>query len=395
VSHASGQFALLSAALADRYRVERPLGEGGMATVYLAQDLRHSREVALKVLKPELAEAVGAQRFLKEIQVTAKLQHPHILPLYDSGNAGGALFYVMPLVRGETLRERLTRDGQLSIGTIQYMSPEQAAGERDIDARSDIYSLGAVAYEMLVGEPPVTGATARAMIATLMTEMPASVRTRRSDVPASVDAAVQRALSKDPADRFATARDFGEALSVAMPFNSGNVDTRQLQTSLARRRGRMLTFAVLAGVAVAGGYALVRRGAAERAAPVAADAPVRSIAVLPLDNHSGDSTQDYFAEGMTDELTAAVATISAIRVTSRGSAMQFHGKARPSTPDIAKALNVDAILEGSVARSGDKVRITVELIDARADKHILARSFERNSNDVLALQADLASARRP
>jgi serine/threonine-protein kinase len=428
-----------------------------MATVYLAQDLRHSREVALKVLKPELAEAVGAQRFLKEIQVTAKLQHPHILPLYDSGNAGGALFYVMPLVRGETLRERLTRDGQLSIddtvrlvrqvagaldfahrqgvvhrdikpenillqdgealladfgialavrgaadarltgtglsiGTIQYMSPEQAAGERDIDARSDIYSLGAVAYEMLVGEPPVTGATARAMIATLMTEMPASVRTRRSDVPASVDAAVQRALSKDPADRFATARDFGEALSVAMPFNSGNVDTRQLQTSLARRRGRMLTFAVLAGVAVAGGYALVRRGAAERAAPVAADAPVRSIAVLPLDNHSGDSTQDYFAEGMTDELTAAVATISAIRVTSRGSAMQFHGNARPSTPDIAKALNVDAILEGSVARSGDKVRITVELIDARADKHILARSFERNSSDVLALQADLASA---
>ena len=457
MSDPSGQLVLLSAALSDRYRVEKPLGEGGMATVYLAQDLRHDRHVALKVLKPELAEALGAQRFLKEIQVTASLQHPHILPLYDSGNANGVLFYVMPLVRGETLRERLTRDKELtiddtvhlvrqvagaldfahrqgvihrdikpenillqegealladfgialavrgaaaarltgtglSIGTIQYMSPEQAAGERDIDARSDIYSLGAVAYEMLVGEPPVTGLTARAMIAKLMTEMPASPRTRRSDVPASVDAAIQRALSKEPTDRFATARDFGDALSVAVPSPSGNVDVKQGQASLARRPGRVLAFAVLVGVVIIGGYALMNRETAGHATPLAADAPIRSIAVLPLDNHSGDSTQEYFAEGMTGELTAALATISAIRVTSRGSAMQFHGKSRPSTPDIAKALHVDAILEGSVARSGDKVRITAELIDARADKHIWAKSFERNSRDVLALQVDLASA---
>ena len=457
MSDPSGQLVLLSAALSDRYRVEKPLGEGGMATVYLAQDLRHDRHVALKVLKPELAEALGAQRFLKEIQVTASLQHPHILPLYDSGNANGVLFYVMPLVRGETLRERLTRDKELtiddtvhlvrqvagaldfahrqgvihrdikpenillqegealladfgialavrgaaaarltgtglSIGTIQYMSPEQAAGERDIDARSDIYSLGAVAYEMLVGEPPVTGLTARAMIAKLMTEMPASPRTRRSDVPASVDAAIQRALSKEPTDRFATARDFGDALSVAVPSPSGNVDVKQGQASLARRPGRVLAFVVLVGVVIIGGYALMNRETAGHATPLAADAPIRSIAVLPLDNHSGDSTQEYFAEGMTGELTAALATISAIRVTSRGSAMQFHGKSRPSTPDIAKALHVDAILEGSVARSGDKVRITAELIDARADKHIWAKSFERNSSDVLALQVDLASA---
>ena len=457
MSDPSGQLVLLSAALSDRYRVEKPLGEGGMATVYLAQDLRHDRHVALKVLKPELAEALGAQRFLKEIQVTASLQHPHILPLYDSGNANGVLFYVMPLVRGETLRERLTRDKELtiddtvhlvrqvagaldfahrqgvihrdikpenillqegealladfgialavrgaaearltgtglSIGTIQYMSPEQAAGERDIDARSDIYSLGAVAYEMLVGEPPVTGLTARAMIAKLMTEMPASPRTRRSDVPASVDAAIQRALSKEPTDRFATARDFGDALSVAVPSTSGNVDVEQGQAALARRPGRVLAFAVLVGVVIIGGYALMNRETAGHATPLAADAPIRSIAVLPLDNHSGDSTQEYFAEGMTDELTAALATISAIRVTSRGSAMQFRGKTRPSTPDIAKALHVDAILEGSVARSGDKVRITAQLIDARADKHIWAKSFERNSSDVLALQVDLASA---
>ena len=428
-----------------------------MATVYLAHDLRHDRQVALKVLRPELAEVVGVQRFLKEIQVTANLQHPHILPLYDSGNADGTLFYVMPLVRGESLRERLTREGTfpidetvrlvrqvagaldfahrqgvihrdikpenillqdgealladfgialaarggaearltgtgLSIGTIQYMSPEQAAGERDIDARSDIYSLGAVAYEMLVGEPPVTGATPRAMIARLMTEMPDSARTRRSDVPVAVDAAIQRALSKDPAERFASAREFSEALGIDASLAAGDTRARHIAAAPSRRPARTLAFGVLAAALLLGGYVLARSRLATRAGQASTDAPIRSIAVLPLDNHSGDAKQDYFAEGMTDELTTAVATISAIRVTSRGSAMQFHGQARPSTPEIAKALNVDAILEGSVARSGDKVRITVELIDARADKHILAKSFERSSSDVLALQADLASA---
>src|SRR4051812_40832845 len=232
-----------------------------MATVYLAHDIKHNRKVALKVLKPELAAALGAQRFLQEIQVTANLQHPHILPLYDSGSADGALFYVMPLVRGESLRDRLGRekllpidetirimrqvagaldfahrqgvihrdikpenillqDGEallsdfgialavtesggerltgtgLSIGTVQYMSPEQATGERDLDARSDIYALGAVTYEMLAGEPPLTGPSSRAIIAKLMTERPTSLRVVRDVVPASLDDAVMRALAK-------------------------------------------------------------------------------------------------------------------------------------------------------------------------------------------------------
>ena len=268
----------LKAALADRYHVERALGEGGMATVYLAHDLRHDRQVALKVLKPEIAAALGAQRFLNEIQVTANLQHPHILPLYDSGSADGALYYVMPLVQGESLRDRLARekllpvdetirivrqvagaldfahrqgiihrdikpenillhDGEalltdfgiaialteagdtrltatgISIGTLHYMSPEQATGEPNLDARSDIYALGAVTYEMLAGEPPVTGPTARAMIAKLMTERPTSLRVLRDVVPRSLDDAVMRALAKAPADRFSNAREFADALT--------------------------------------------------------------------------------------------------------------------------------------------------------------------------------------
>ncbi len=432
----------LTAALADRYRVEQKLGEGGMATVYVAHDLRHNRDVALKVLKPELAAVLGAQRFLKEIEVTASLQHPHILPLYDSGSADGVLFYVMPLVHGKSLRDRLdaekllsvdetiriTRqvaaaldfahrkgivhrdikpenillsDGEalltdfgialalteaagerltgtgLSMGTVQYMSPEQASGERDLDARSDVYSLGAVTYEMLAGEPPVTGPSPRAMIAKLMTERPTPLRVVRDVVPRSLDAAVMKALEKAPTDRFSSAREFADALTAP----------EAPAAAPAKRRTRTAVFAMLGVIGVVAAYMVVRNG-------ITTDAPgaIRSIAVLPLDNYSGDSTQEYFAEGMTDEVTTALATISQLRVISRGSAMQFQGKSRPPTPQIAKTLNVDAIVEGSVSRSGDRVRITAQLIDARADKHLWAKSFERSSADVLALQAELASA---
>jgi len=458
VSEDSAPLDSLRAALADRYRVERELGEGGMATVYLAHDLKHDREVALKVLRPDLAAAVGAQRFLKEIRVTANLQHTHILPLYDSGSADGFLFYVMPLVRGESLRDRLSRERMLpvdetvhivrqiagaldfahrqgvvhrdikpenillqdgealladfgvalavteaggdrltgtgvSVGTVQYMSPEQAAGEHGLDARSDVYALGAVTYEMLAGEPPVTGATAHAMLAKLMTERPTSLCTVREAVSPALDAAVMRALAKVPADRFAEARDFAEALTAAQTAaDPGSGETKATSVAPPRRMGT-LTLGLL-GVAVAA--AVVWWGLSQRASSSggSGDTPndIRSIAVLPLDNYTGDSTQAYFAEGMTDELTTALATISQLRVISRGSAMQFQGRNRPATPEIAKALDVDAVVEGSVARSGDRVRITAQLIDARADRHLWAQSFERQSDDVLALQADLASA---
>ncbi|MEP6574757.1 MAG: protein kinase, partial [Gemmatimonadota bacterium] len=264
-------------ALADRYRIERELGQGGMATVYLAADLKHHRQVAIKILRPELAAVIGADRFLAEIRTTAALQHPHILPLFDSGEAAGQLFYVMPLIEGESLRDRLLREKQLpigdavriasevagaldyahrhgvihrdikpenillhdgralvadfgialaaskagptrmtetgmSLGTPHYMSPEQALGEREITGRSDVYALGCVTYEMLVGEPPFTGPTAQAIIAKVMTSEPAAPSAQRKSVPPAVDEAVLTALAKLPADRFASAAEFAAAL---------------------------------------------------------------------------------------------------------------------------------------------------------------------------------------
>ena len=268
----------LNAAMEGRYRIERELGEGGMATVYLADDLKHGRKVALKVLKPELAAAVGAERFLAEIKTTANLQHPHILPLFDSGEADSFLFYVMPHIQGESLRERLDReyqlpvdeavriatdvaealdyahrhrvihreikpgnvlihDGQpvisdfgialavgvagggrltetgLSLGTPHYMSPEQATGDQHLGPATDIYALGCVLYEMLVGEPPYTGSTAQAVLGKIVVGETPSASAERSSVPANVDATIAKALEKVPADRFSTAARFSEALA--------------------------------------------------------------------------------------------------------------------------------------------------------------------------------------
>ena len=267
----------LAAALAGRYTVDREIGRGGMATVYLARDVRHNRKVALKVLNPELGAVLGVERFLAEIQVTANLQHPNLLPLFDSGEANGLLFYVMPYVEGESLRAMLNRekqlpiddavrvstsvaaaldyahrhgvihrdlkpenilmhDGQplvadfgialavsnaggdritqtgLSLGTPQYMSPEQATGDREVDGRTDLYSLGALTYEMLAGEPPHDGKTSQAIIAKILTDKPRSLRLSRDTVPPHVEAAVMRALAKLPADRFHTAHEFSDAL---------------------------------------------------------------------------------------------------------------------------------------------------------------------------------------
>ena len=265
-------------ALADRYRIEREIGSGGMATVYLARDLKHDRDVALKVLRPDLAAMLGTDGFLNEIRISARLDHPHILTLIDSGTADGFVYYVMPFVRGESLRNRLTRQKQLpldealeitrqvtsaldyahrhgivhrdikpenillhegeavltdfgiavaveeaggarltergvSLGTPQYMSPEQATGDRVVDSRSDVYSMAVVLYEMLAGEPPHSGASVKAVIAKLLTETPRRLRLIRDTVPEGIDAAVTKALAKLPADRYANAGDFARALA--------------------------------------------------------------------------------------------------------------------------------------------------------------------------------------
>jgi serine/threonine-protein kinase len=346
----------LQHSLAGRYAIERELGRGGMATVYLARDLRHQRLVALKVLDPELGAVLGAERFLSEIRVTANLQHPNLLPLFDSGEANGLLYYVMPFVDGESLRARLERERQLpveeavriavavagalayahergiihrdlkpenillqagqpvvadfgialavsnaggqrvtqtglSLGTPQYMSPEQATGDRQIDARTDIYSLAAVAYEMLAGEPPHLGSTAQAIIAKLMTEEPRPLTVLRRAVPPHVDAAVRHALEKLPADRFADARAFAAALTTATthPAQPERID------DVWRRRA--LATAALAGVlalAVAGTTAAWLRGGRDTALPVLtarlaapreAPSELRHIALSPDGSH--------------------------------------------------------------------------------------------------------------
>src|SRR5690242_6380108 len=305
----------LQSALADRYRLEREVGAGGMATVYLAQDIRHARRVALKVLRPELAAVIGAERFLAEIKLTANLQHPHILPLFDSGEADGSLFYVMPFIEGETLRDRINREKQLpvsdalriatevasaldyahrhgvvhrdikpenillhdgqalvadfgialaaskasgarmtetgmSLGTPHYMSPEQAMGEREITPRSDVYALGAVLYEMLTGDPPFTGSTAQAVVARVVTESPRPLVPQRHTIPRHVEAAVLTALEKLPADRFATAAEFAEALHDKSYVSTGTVPAAEADRSTARgdasgRRGRGMLVPVL------------------------------------------------------------------------------------------------------------------------------------------------------
>jgi serine/threonine-protein kinase len=307
----------LTAALADRYAIQGELGRGGMATVFLARDLRHDRRVAVKVLNPELGAVLGVERFLAEIRVTANLQHPNLLPLFDSGEAGGQLFYVMPFVEGESLRARLEREKQLpvdeairisvavanaleyahglgvihrdlkpenillqagqpvvadfgialavskaggtrvtqtglSLGTPQYMSPEQATADRVIDSRSDIYSLAAVTYEMLAGEAPLAGPTAQAIIARLLTERPRPIREHRPTVPEHVEAVLERALEKLPADRIATAREFADALS-----GRTGVATTHRRATRPPARGRLAVAAPWV-IAIAAAIAAIR-----------------------------------------------------------------------------------------------------------------------------------------
>jgi serine/threonine-protein kinase len=346
---------LLGLALADRYRIERELGAGGMATVYLAHDERHQRGVALKVLKPDLAAVIGAERFLNEIKTTANLQHPHILPLHDSGEANGTVWYVMPLVEGESLRDRLQRETQLpidealtitrevasaldyahrhgvihrdikpenillhdgravvadfgialamsrteggarltetgmSLGTPHYMSPEQALGERSVDARTDVYALAVVLYEMLVGEPPFTGPTVQAIVAKVMSAPAAPISALRPSVPASVNAAVMRALAKVPADRFRTAADFAAALrpgeATGHELTAPNaVATVPAVAAPARGIARFVPWAIAAGAVIVASVVALRPGPAPDTRVTAAVLPLalRTPTDLPL-----------------------------------------------------------------------------------------------------------------
>jgi eukaryotic-like serine/threonine-protein kinase len=398
----------LSAALGERYAIDRVLGRGGMATVYVAEDRRHNRQVAIKVLRGDVAAAIGAERFLREIAIVARLTHPHVLPLIDSGQAAGSLYYVMPYVRGETLRQRLAREPRLpfkdalaiarelgagldyahregfvhrdvkpenvlladghaviadfgiaraicqaggdhvtevglAIGTPEYMSPEQAAGDRELDGRCDVYSLACVIYEMLAGEPPFSGPSARAIVAKHLSEPPPPIRSRRPDAPAAVEQALARALAKDPADRFPTVAEFVAALEAAQ-------------------------------------------------APGAAPALVgktRSIAVLPFVNASADPENEYLSDGISDELINALTKVEGLRVASRTSVFALKDKPQDIRA-IGALLGVSVVLEGTVRKSDDRLRITAQLSAADDGRNIWSERYDRTLDDVFAVQDEIS-----
>jgi len=400
----------LRAAVADRYRIEDEIGRGGMAAVYLAEDLKHGRKVAIKVLLPGSAQAYEPQRFLREIRIAARLSHPQILPVHDSGECDGLLYFVMPYAGCETLRDRLTREGSLpidaalritraiatalgyahrhnvihrdikpenillqegepvvadfgvataisaaggdnvyitdrgfAVGTPAYMSPEQASAERDLDGRSDLYSLACVLFEMLSGRPPFAGSSARTTMARHAIEPPTPIRSLRPTVPLAVELALQRALAKAPADRFATMAEFSDALVTPV-----------------------LT-----------------------PAPVVSGTEGRAIAVLPFVNASADPENEYFSDGMTDELITALTKVDGLQVASRTSVFALKN-VREDVRTLGARLNVSAVLEGSIRKSGNRLRITAQLSNVADGRTLWSERYDREMADIFAIQDDIA-----
>ena len=404
--------------LADRYRVERELGQGGMAIVYLARDLRHDRPVALKLLRPELAAALGRDRFLREIQLTARLQHPHILPVFDSGEAAGQLWYVMPFVDGETLRARMAREGRLppgtatqlarevasalayahdagvvhrdikpenillsrqgqalvadfgiaraldsdsaltetglALGTPAYMAPEQLLGERPVRPQADVYALGAVLYEMLAGYRPFADSAPAAMLAKRLTDGSPLISAQHPDVPAPLALLIRDSLEVDPARR----PPDGAAVAERLQEGAGSPAPATAAPSPASRPGRhRYVLPALGVLALATAIVFLQsrtRGTAEV-----------SIGVLPFENRSGDTAQAYLSEGVSDELTARLSMIPELRVSPRSSSTRFRDN-QEAPEVIAQKLGVTYLLTGGVARHADSVRVSFELIDAPA-----------------------------
>jgi serine/threonine-protein kinase len=380
-----------------------------MAAVYLAEDLKHGRKVAIKVLQPGGTQAYEPQRFLREIRIAARLSHPQILPVHDSGECDGLLYFVMPYAGCETLRDRLSREGPLpidaalritravgtalgyahrhhvihrdikpenillqegepvvadfgvatalsaaggdnvyitdrgfAVGTPAYMSPEQASAERDLDGRSDLYSLACVLFEMLSGRPPFTGSSPRATMARHAIEPPPSVRSLRPTVPLAVELAVQRALAKAPADRFATMAEFCEALITPVPSPPA----------------------------------------------VVSESEGRSIAVLPFINSSADPENEYFSDGMTDELIIALSKVEGLQVAPRTTVFALKNL-REDVPTLGTRLNVSAILDGTVRKAGNRLRITVQLSSVADGRTLWSERYDRKMADVFAIQDEI------
>jgi serine/threonine-protein kinase len=476
----------LRAALGDRYEVERLVGEGGMATVYLATDLRHGRKVAIKTLRAELAASIGADRFLREIRVAANLQHPNVLGLYDSGEADGILYYVMPFIEGESLRSRLNREQQLplydavritreaaealayahehgvvhrdikpenillqnghalvadfgiaravdaagekltqtgmAVGTPHYMSPEQALGADHADGRSDVYSLGCVLYELLAGQPPFDGPNSRAILARHAMEQVPSIRIVRQSVPEELEDVVLQALEKTPADRFQKMSELAELLADLEPTvatrrtSSRGVPTVRRTTStkvqaikrttpvaiLGEKWGTGVRLwsvsAVLLAVLTVGGLAVWRmvsepgvaaEGSA-REAPPGAELNPNHIAVMYFEKAPGSpDSLDYVAHGLTEALINQLSSVQGLQVISSNGVRPFRDGNTP-LQEVARKLNVGTIVNGSVARSGDLLRVSVSLANATTGVELGSKTIERPRGEVFALQSQLA-----
>jgi eukaryotic-like serine/threonine-protein kinase len=431
--------ARLSAALAERYTIGRELGRGGMATVYLAHDRKHDRPVALKLLHPELAASLGAERFLNEIRTTAKLTHPYILPLHDSGEADGLLYYVMPYVEGESLRQRLVRERQLplddalriasdvagaldyahahgvvhrdikpenillsggeavvadfgiaraitaaggerltetgiALGTVVYMSPEQSAADREIDGRSDVYSLGCVLYEVLAGQPPFTGPTAQAIVARRMSEpVPALHHVRELPVP--VEQAIMKALAKVPADRFASAGRFAEALAAG---------SRPVPRRGGPRQATVWTVLALLLASVAGYFALRPRPTqSSPSAPIA-------MAVLPFQAVASTEPVDFLSVGIPDAIITRLANVRQMRVRPTSAVLRYEHQPVDAV-EAGRALSADYVLTGTVQRAAERVRVNVQLVRAGDGVPLWGERYDLARQDLLTLQDSIAA----
>jgi len=427
----------LSAALSDRYTIERELGAGGMATVYLAEDLKHRRQVAIKVLRPELAASLGVERFVREIEIAANLTHPHILPLFDSGEAEGFIYYVMPFIKGESLRDMLQRDGKLpvpqairltdqvasalshahelglvhrdikpenilltgdqaivadfgiaravevaggerltgtglAVGTPAYMSPEQAMGQADVDARSDVYALGCVVYEMVAGRAPFGGATPQELLAKHAVDTAPSLRDSDPSIPLFLERAVERALAKSPAERFQSASEFAEALTS--------------EVVVARVGGRRLPWLAMSGAAL-----VLLVAAALVLLNVLGDRAYERLAVLPPANLMNDPEQEYFVQGVHNALISELQK-AGVAVIGRTAVMRYENS-QMLPREIAEELGVDALVEASVFRAGDSVEVEVRLVDGTTQQ-VVADPIVRGSHlrDIERLYRGLTAA---
>jgi len=443
----------LKTALSGRYTLDHEVGAGGMATVYLATDDKHDRKVALKVLRPELAAVLGPDRFPREIKIVAQFNHPHILSLYDSGESQGFLYYVMPFVEGESLRQRVRREGQLpigdavrilrevvdalayahergivhrdikpdnvmisglhavvndfgvakavsaaggeklttvgvAVGTPTYMAPEQAMGEVNVDHRADIYAVGALGYEMLSGKPPFDGPTAQAILSAHVLEQPPDLRERRQAVPPVLADALRRCLAKDPADRWQRAEDLLHQLEMVGTTPSGGMtptDTRPIKATPTRRpvsRRSWIAGIVAAVVLVGGGtgtWLLARGGGG---------GGIERIAVMPIEDISGQD--GVFVDAMHAALTSALSGLGDVGVESRSTMMVYKTDPKP-TRDIANELSLDALVEITVFRAGDVMRINVQFSDPQTTRSLWSDTYERDVSDVLAAQNDIVA----